>query len=458
MLISRIQAKYGFTSTALNEACMREGKRPIYLYSDYFIDKECNVYKLSRGNSGEVVFNKLTPERYTKRNVPMYQLINDVTKEREKVRVDYAYLSTFYGPMPLNSIKYGNEKMFDPKNIADLRYTIFSYHIQDTDTIFINGVEFKRYYNNNIMDKIYITELGTCFNERRQIFLKYNHMHKLYVTIPLESKNYMLHRMVHQVWNNDNKSIGEGMQVDHIDGYKNHNWAKNLREISNLDNFRNAAYEQNLRTTPWTYEIIHFMCKQMEDPTVKGPTDINDRIKERFPNFNVKHGAVKHKIYEILNKESWIDVSSKYNVDVYRENFSSHNKSPTKDEIIHRLCKMVQDGTRPATNKELAKELGINPTIVNQVLRGEYRKDISSQYNIKYSEKKRIAFTEEEVHNICKDIMTGRTIASIGEKYNRTPSDIKDILRREKHIAIGQQYNFESVRSKVNYLHPYNPT
>ena len=44
MLVSTIREKYGITSTALNKACVKERKVPIFMYSDYFIDAEAKVY------------------------------------------------------------------------------------------------------------------------------------------------------------------------------------------------------------------------------------------------------------------------------------------------------------------------------------------------------------------------------------------------------------------------------
>lgn len=46
MLISKNMVKYGITTTKLNEACIKEHKYPIFMHSDYFIDKYANVYTI----------------------------------------------------------------------------------------------------------------------------------------------------------------------------------------------------------------------------------------------------------------------------------------------------------------------------------------------------------------------------------------------------------------------------
>ena len=135
---------------------------------------------------------------------------------------------------------------------------------------------------------------------------------------------------------------------------------------------------------------------------------------------------------------------------------NNYNSKITADELIHKICQIATNGIKYNSNKEMAEINNLPLGIVNRVLRGEYRTDISSQYNIQYSTKKRKSFTEEEIHSICQDFMDGYAVNKIVERRNRNKNDIWKIIRREKYSEIGKMYNFESIRPDLNYTVEYN--
>ena len=461
MLISRIQQKFKMTSTALNNLCRSEKKYPIFLHTDYFVDENAVVYILDVSNE-EPNFIPLIPTSYSKsHNIPRYKIKNDLTNDYDKLRADIIYLSTFYGPMPKEMIVYYPSFDWNNRVMDDIRYrTTFIKRIDENTISFYDEI-MKRIIISGKTSNYYISNKGTVYNLTTNTFTKHYFNAKLYhsISIPLDIFNYQtIHRLVYCVWNNNGNLPKKGNSIDHIDGFKNHNWNSNLREVTNLENFRSAAYDQNLRNTPWSYEIVHYVCKLMSDINTTGIREMYDKTIEKYKDFNVSYSAFKHKVYEIMNGEFWKDVASKYNVTAYKENFNNHIHAPTDDELIHKICQIATNGIKYENNKQMAEENNLPVHIVNRVLRGEYRTDISSQYNIQYSTKKRRGFTEDEVHTICQDFMDGYAVNRIVERRGRNKCDIWKIIRREKYSKIGKQYNFESVRPDLLYAVPYDPS
>lgn len=461
MLVSTIREKYGITSTALNEACVKERKVPIFMYSDYFIDAEAKVYIVKIINGDEIKFIPITPSTYRKKaGIPCYKLKNDRTGEIDEVRADKLYLYTTYGPMSDDSIYYVKNEWEYIK--THMKYHIFKSTRIDESTLKIDNVIFKIIPSEDpsIDPWYYISSAGVVYNLRTHSFMMHHFNHKLYHYVAIaypDRKLCFIHRAVFTVWKNNGIWPNKDFPIDHIDGFKNHNWSDNLRLTSHLENFRSAAYEQSLRNTPWTYEIINYMCKLMEDPNTTGPKYIYDKIRDRYPEWTISYDACKRRIYELLEGHFWKDVSSKYNIETYRANVANHNNIAVNDELIHKICQIATNGVQYETNKQLAEENNLPIHIVNRVLRGEYRTDISSQYNIQYNTKKRRGFTEDEVHIICQDFMNGYAVNRIVERRGRNKCDIWKIIRREKYSEIGKQYNFESIRPDLNYAVPYNP-
>ena len=262
--------------------------------------------------------------------------------------------------------------------------------------------------------------------------------------------------MVYQAWKLNGEKLSSDIPIDHKDGFKNHNWIENLEETTHRDNFRKSGYEQNLRMITWTPEIIERLCQLLEKG-IYGPKEISDILKSEFKNFNNSYGSIKHKIYEIVNGEFWTDISSKYNVDNYTKMVNTHNNIATEDEIIHKICKAYIT-KKYSSNRELADDINVSYSIVNRVIRGEYRRDISSQYNFEYPKRKHGGMTEDEVKQICDSIMIDRrSVENTAKIFHRDKKIIRKIMRRELFPDISKKYNFEKYYPKYNYMINYTP-
>lgn len=465
MVISKTKKKYGLTVNELAKTCVTNSVCPIVMYNDYYIDREANIYILDTSNE-KPNFIRQEPIKYkSKTGIPVYKMKNDLTGKYDNVRADIAYLSTFYGQFTKSAIIYKKSFNWNKCDIDEIKYTIVFGSIKylDSDTITIYDIIFKRVIINGESSDLFISDHGVVYDSISNTIKRHYFAGKLYHSIKItqfsitSTQNYPIHRLIYIVWNNNGSLPAKENVIDHIDGFRDHNWASNLREVSQLENSRSARYTQNLVDSPWNYEIIHYMCQLMEDPKISGVREIYDKIKEKFPSFDITYSACKHRVYEIKDGVYWSDISKDYNVDEYDKNREFHNHMPVSDEDIHNICRIATSGVKYESNKEMAEKNGLSLGIVNRVLRGQYRTDISSQYNIEYNLKPRRVFSEEQVRDICERFMNGETVMQIARAVDRDRHEISKLIHRKNYPEITSQYNFESVRPDLKYRIPYNP-
>ena len=455
MKLSKIQEKYDVNSTALNKFCWENGVVPIFNCSDFYIDRYKNIYRI-QNIIGKLQLEKLEPVGVvTKRMIPVYLLKNDKNR-KVRLRLDVIYLCTKYGPMPSSSIAYTKNEIFTYSK--KLYYTVHKYQRVDEKTILVNDIEFKLA---QVGTPVYASKDGALFNDKLRQFCTHLSDFKFYKNISCRDNNnntvrLKVHRMVYQAWKLNGEKLSSDIPIDHKDGFKNHNWIENLEETTHRDNFRKSGYNQNLRMITWTPEIIERLCQLLEKG-IYGPKDIADILKSEFKDFNNSYSSIKHKIYEIVNGEFWTDISSKYNVDNYTKMVNTHNNIATEDEIIHKICKAYIT-KKYSSNRELADDINVSYSIVNRVIRGEYRRDISSQYNFEYPKRKHGGMTEDEVKQICDSIMIDRrSVENTAKIFHRDKKIIRKIMRRELFPDISKKYNFEKYYPKYNYMINYTP-
>ena len=461
MIISKIKKKYGMSYNEFTKLCISNSIFPIYMHNDHFIDRKGNVYTLDISNEKPNFIRQKPIKIKSKTGIPVYEMKNDLSGKCNKVRADFAYLSTFYGPFIKNAIIYKPSFDWNKRDINEIQYSIILGNIKyiDMNNITIYGIPFKRIVLKGISSELFISEYGTIYDSLSNSIRRHYISGKLYyaISLPLfKSQSFQIHRLVFIIWNNNGIFPAKENVIDHIDGFHDHNWASNLREVSKLENSRYARYTQNLVDSPWNYENIHYLCQLMEDPKITGIREIYDKIKEKFPSFDITYSACKHRVYEIKNGRYWSDVSKDYNVDEYDKNREFHNHMPVSDEDIHNICRIATNGINYTSNKEMAEKNGLSLGIVNRVLRGQYRTDISSQYNIEYNLKPRRVFSEEQIRDICERYMNGETVMQIARTVDRDRHEISKLIHRKNYPEITSQYNFESVRPDLNYKIPYN--
>ena len=457
MYYSTLSQKYGISRAKLYQMCRANKLRPIPYYSDYFLSESDGlIYYLKVDiETCEARFVVKDPlKKIGKHNFPKYSLKMDSNNEYHSLRLDKIYLYTRFWILPDSFIHYADHYVYMSGDLKYCHYTISDIKRIDDDTLEINNILFKRATIVPTLS-LYISDHGVVYDSKANRFLRHHFGPKYYHLIVINNRGYSIHQLVYNSWISK-EPIPEGYCIDHIDGYREHNNVDNLRLVTNLENSRNARFEQQLRSTPWSYEIIEFMCQQMEDSDVTGPTELLKRVKSKFPDFNVSYNTFKRKVYELKNGEFWKDLVAKYNTSIYDSNISNHRNAPCSDDLAIKICEYYLS-KKYSTNKKLAEALETTDTMVNKILRGEHKRDITEKYGIVYSTKKRISFTPEEVHSISKDIMAGLSNSQLVTKYNRSISDIKKIICRKSHYNITRQYPFENVRKRAHYVKPYDP-
>ena len=173
MYLSKNTTNYGITTTDYNELCRDSGVVPIYGFNKYFINNKLEVFTL-KGYGVNLDFVKLTPSRHATHKIPMYRLVTDDGLECTQ-RVDYLYLSTWYGPMPIDNIHYTENEVFSLEK--NLYYSINTIVPVDDSTKIINGIEFKRIYG-DVFD-IFVSRDGVIFNPKYSKFMKHYVNNKL---------------------------------------------------------------------------------------------------------------------------------------------------------------------------------------------------------------------------------------------------------------------------------------
>lgn len=139
--------------------------------------------------------------------------------------------------------------------------------------------------------------------------------------------------------------------------------------------------------------------------------------------YNYPIGAVVH----ILCRDSWTQISSKY----------TFPNSRVKDDVIHGICKMLEDGK---SVKEISEYYNVGKRLVEHIKLGDTHTDISKNYNIIVQKFK---LSDETIHNICKDLASKEyTNKEVSERNNVSLSFVKDIKYRRSRTDISENYEW----------------
>lgn len=175
------------------------------------------------------------------------------------------------------------------------------------------------------------------------------------------SKAVKLHRLVATAYhlNPENKR-----EVNHIDGNKEHNHARNLEWVTSKEN-KTHAWDNDLYThkgdnhyaANFTDEEIHAMCVMLQD---------GSRNVDVARAFNTDKGMIAN----LKTGRNWKHISENYTFDVVRK----ARKSP---ELIRKVCDLILSGL---TNAEISRKLPIDARDVSRIKRKEIHTRISCDY------------------------------------------------------------------------------
>lgn len=446
--------RLGILQTQLDVLCKNNKVYPIYLHSNNFIDLDGNVYEVGYQQT-DFVMNKIKPVDYTKnKKIPVYMLYNDQGKYMEKISLYRLYLSTFYGVVSPNcKIRYSNG-VYYPEVISEIRWKIDTISIINDDMVLINGVEFKRFYQDSEHPtKYYVNQCGAVYNHELQAFCKYTFAYNYYVRIQLKNYlhqsedaqyqvRYSIHRLIYSVWKNDSKWIDPDIQINHIDGFKNHNWLSNLELCTGLENLRHARVN-NLRTSAFTLAEIHQICKYLE-ANIYTPTEISEILGRSY-------NSIRWVIKGIMKKEVYYDISSQYNLESYR---NTYHGSDVKEEEIRTICDLYVNQHK---DRKIIHEItGRSPNLINRILRCEAYPEIGKGYGLPIHEIRSV-MNADQVREICEFAMangSNYTIYELADHFGRKYSSIRAILTHKTMPEITNQYDFSKVYPHLKKSQP----
>jgi hypothetical protein len=232
--------------------------------------------------------------------------------------------------------------------------------------IYVNDIEFNRYYHKELPTRYFASKCGKIYSDIQNKILKPSTTVRGYYKVGIfigskKAQPVTVHKIVATVY--CKSSYVNGYDVDHIDGNKLNNCAKNLEWVTRSINIK-RAFKMNLKRairgddhpiTIYRDEQIHQLCKYLQD----GMNIVDASFAVGIP---------KSYVYGMLNRHV---PSRKHIFEQYIIPGTAYKTRPmplTKD-IKDRIHELLLIGYTP---KEIKNELGI--TNRNQLYNIIYKK------------------------------------------------------------------------------------
>lgn len=246
--------------------------------------------------------------------------------------------------------------------------------------IYINGNETQ--YTVTSSGDVYSLNYGrTC--KKKKLTKLSNKYDNGYVHVNLRYNKKMYRKKVHRlvaeafVKNTDpeNKT-----QVNHINGDKHDNRAKNLEWVTAKENTKHAI-EHSLRTVRYGEKSP---CAKLKKKTVEKICSMLESNEYSSTDIAEILSIPLHMVINIKNRKCWIEVSSKYNIDNHtkhrnpRKHVKKTSVKITVEQAID-ICKLLQDTELKV--KEISKITGVNTYKINSILYGNSWRKVSENYD-----------------------------------------------------------------------------
>lgn len=303
------------------------------------------------------------------------------------------------------------------------------------------NIIWKRIIIDGVETNYSVSNVGNIRNEitKRNLI---PHMHKGYtrISITVNGKQYsiLVHILVARAFidNPDNKPY-----VNHIDGIKTNNSVINLEWCTPSENSIHAHKiglipNKNKSCKKTDKETVHKICKILE-------TNPDKSLVQIAKDLNVS----RHVVMGIFHKESFTDISKKYNIDNYtptsvHPNYGDANgKTIIPDSDIHEICKMIDSGKYSL--RDISDITDIDYQTIRNVYYGTCRKNISSLYNFSKSDahvlyQKRLC----KVIEICNLLDSGFNTKQVSELTDMPRSMIRNIYSGNSWVEVSSKYDF----------------
>lgn len=231
-----------------------------------------------------------------------------------------------------------------------------------------------------------------------------------------------IHRLVCMAFNGMPPDLS--YEVDHINCDKSCSVWCNLEWVTKYENNNRARNNKLFPIAEDHYKAILTNSEVEEICTMlQKRIPINDicSIMEAKIYPRIYSNGLHSIIYQILNKEVWKEISSKYD-------FPSYSRIHLSEEEIEIACNMMQDGidydtimdtigiTEPH-ERERVKE-----TLYN-IKRGRSFKEISCKYDLKVTQTEKL--TKDESELVAKNVADGVPFRNTVEMISRASTDAK---------------------------------
>ena len=253
----------------------------------------------------------------------------------------------------------------------------------------------------------------------------------------------------------------ENLVVNHIDGHKDHNWEWNLEWVTTAENIAHA-YETGLKprgceahNSKFSREEIEEICRRLENGETY--SDIRDAM-----NLKGRTRNVNYTISDIKNGRAYASISKDYD---FSNSYGRSDMVLFTDEEVEKICQILS--TQLTSYLDILTQLGYDVNSLSDKEKEAYKKaitriktgtghtDISSKYNIKSGRADR-KLTEEQVHQICKELVNGTPTDAIVYKVCDTEGlsekeiyNLKNIIIRIRrgicYKSISSQYGLSEI-------------
>ena len=312
-----------------------------------------------------------------------------------------------------------------------------------------------------IQDYYWVSNYGNVWSEVLRSYMTFHIDDKGYSRLHLkllngEDINIGVHRLEMLVF--DYRPDHELFIVNHKDGIKNHNWLWNLEWATQKENVQHAVsmglkpIGSKVHNALFTDEEVHAICKMLEEGVPYS------EIISKLGLQNRGH-YINSEISDIKSGRLYKHISSQYNIyPIYDE-----TRTVFSDEEVNMMCKMMSE--KNVSYLEILNALGYDinnlsdqdrdkyKRAISRIKLGDTRTDISSNYAIIGGRSDR-AFTDEQVHIICKELLKGTSYEQILNiiGYNTSNMDQKDVYNLKNNIIrIGRGISYKHISSQYNF-------
>ena len=244
-------------------------------------------------------------------------------------------------------------------------------------------------YNNEVWLKVsdYIPEVlpwywvsntGKIYSEQIGYILRYDYVGKGYLKVTLQTingpKDMLVHRIVmlcfHPIPNSDD------FTVNHKDGNHENNFESNLEWATYNDQMEHASVNNLLNKEGYSEEEVIKICELLEK--ISNQDEIIRILYGDIKKYNHQYYIrIKHLVNRIQTKQSWIDISCKYNI--LPKDGVNPNQLLT-DNQIEQLCSILQDYGKNISTRKAFSLIGID---IGQPGEKMYIKYMATMVNIR---------------------------------------------------------------------------